>query len=230
MKIAISQSNYLPWKGYFDLIASVDRFILYDTVQFTKNDWRNRNVIKTRGGLQWLTIPVGADIHRRICDVALPDTPWRRKHWAALTCAYAQAPHFDAVMALLHDAFHGGGDRTLSALNARLLRAICGYLGIDTEIVVHDGRGQEEDRVLKLVEICRRHGARTYLSAPAGRQYIDPRAFEQRGLSVEWFNYDGYAVYPQSHGHFVHQVSIVDALFHCGPDVERILGRVAEAA
>ena len=72
MKLAISQSNYIPWRGYFDLIASVDRFVLYDTVQFTKNDWRNRNLIKTQAGVQWLSIPVGANIRRTIQEVELP--------------------------------------------------------------------------------------------------------------------------------------------------------------
>ena len=69
-RVAILQSNYLPWKGYFDIIGSVDEFIVYDRAQYTKNDWRNRNLIKTPQGPSWLSIPVGADISRRIRAVS----------------------------------------------------------------------------------------------------------------------------------------------------------------
>ena len=63
-KVAILQSNYIPWKGYFDLISYVDEFIIYDDMQFTTRDWRNRNKIKTPQGLYWLSIPVGSNTNR----------------------------------------------------------------------------------------------------------------------------------------------------------------------
>jgi hypothetical protein len=226
MWLAISQSNYIPWKGYFDLISSVDRFVIYDSVQYTKNDWRNRNLIKTHAGLQWLSIPVGAGIRRCIHDVALPIAPgWRRKHWASLTTAYARAPYFSEVSAWLEPIYGQLSDNMLSAVNVRLIRAICRYLGIETDIVCHDGHHLEQDRVLKLVEICRRHGADTYVSAPAGKQYIDAATFDRHGLAIEWFDYVGYPSYPQLHGPFVHQVSVLDALFNCGPRRESFLRR-----
>ena len=224
-RLAISQSNYIPWKGYFDLIASVDRFVVYDSVQFTKNDWRNRNLIKTQAGLQWLSIPVGADIHRRIRDVELPPSPWRLKHWKSIAAAYARAPFFSDVAAWLEPLYREAQDARLSEFNVRLMRAICGYIGVRTEIVTHDGVHCEQDRVMKLVEICHRHGAGVYVSAPAGRQYIDPATFARNGLALEWFDYAGYPCYPQLHGPFVHQVSILDALFNCGPHRERFLRR-----
>ncbi|GAB4040272.1 MAG: WbqC family protein [Rubrivivax sp.] len=229
-RLAISQSNYIPWKGYFDLIASVDRFVVYDSVQFTKNDWRNRNLIKTQAGPQWLSIPVGSDIHRRICDVELPASPWRQKHWKSIAAAYARAPFFAEVSAWLAPIYAQAQDTRLSAFNVRLMRAVCAYLGIGTEIVVHDGVHREQDRVMKLVEICQRHGAGVYVSAPAGRQYIDPAVFARHGLALEWFDYAGYPSYPQLHGPFVHQVSVLDALFHCGPHRDRFLRRVAVPA
>jgi len=230
MRLAVSQSNYIPWKGYFELIASVDRFVLYDSVQFTKNDWRNRNLVKTQAGLRWLSIPVGTDLRRRICDVALPaaDSPWRRKHWATLAAAYARAPFFEEVSAWLAPIYLQPQDASLSAFNARLIRAICGYLEIGTEIVADDGAHHECDRVQRLVEICRDHGAHTYVSAPAARQYLDSEPFERLGLTLEWFHYEGYPTYPQLHGEFVHQVSILDALFHCGSHRERFLRPATE--
>ena len=86
-KIAILQSNYIPWKGYFDLISKVDEFVIYDDVQFTKNDWRNRNKIKTPKGLEWITIPVGQNIKRKIKDVVI-NSNWQKKHWKTLQMNY----------------------------------------------------------------------------------------------------------------------------------------------
>lgn len=223
MKLAISQSNYIPWRGYFDLIASVDRFVLYDTVQFTKNDWRNRNLIKTQAGPQWLSIPVGANIHRTIQDVALPQTPWRSKHWKSLVAAYAKAPFFAEVAAWLEPIYTQNADTRLSEFNARLIHAVCKYLGITTDIVFDDGSHRQEDRVLKLIEMCQRHGADTYVSAPAGRNYISAETFEAHGVHLEWFDYPAYPSYAQLHGPFVGQVSVLDALFHCGAHPEVFL-------
>ncbi|WP_306567853.1 WbqC family protein [Aquabacterium sp.] len=222
MKLAISQSNYIPWKGYFDLIASVDRFVLYDTVQFTKNDWRNRNLIKTQCGVQWLSIPVGASIHRTIQEVALPQTSWRIKHWKSLVAAYARTPFFVDVASWLEPIYLQKSDLTLSDFNARLIRAVCHYLGIRTEIVFDDGRCRQQDRVLKLVELCHRHGADTYVSAPAGKNYIEAGIFQAHDVRLEWFDYPDYPTYAQLHGPFVHRVSVLDALFHCGPHPESI--------
>ena len=93
-KVAILQSNYIPWKGYFDLISYVDEFIIYDDMQFTKNDWRNRNKIKTPQGLNWITIPVGSDNTRRIRDVIFVNNDWRLKHCKTLEANYRKSPFF----------------------------------------------------------------------------------------------------------------------------------------
>src|SRR5579864_7157911 len=105
MRAAVLQSNYIPWKGYFDIIHDVDVFVFYDDVQYTKNDWRNRNRIKTAGGVQWLTVPTGSDINRRICDVSLPDPNWTRKHWRTLHQAYSHAPHFHRYESFLSEIY-----------------------------------------------------------------------------------------------------------------------------
>jgi len=104
-KVAIVQSNYIPWKGYFDLIASVDEFILYDDVQFTKNDWRNRNRIKTPRGVEWLSIPVGKDINRRIRDVKINDLSWQKKHWMTLSGNYKRSAKFKEVAEFLEPLY-----------------------------------------------------------------------------------------------------------------------------
>ena len=96
-KLAIVQSNYIPWKGYFDMINMVDEFILYDDCQFTKRDWRNRNKIKTPNGSQWLTIPVDVKgkYQQKIKDTVVSDPEWSKKHWTAITHNYCKASFFD---------------------------------------------------------------------------------------------------------------------------------------
>ncbi|MGW7773359.1 WbqC family protein [Pseudomonas machongensis] len=216
-KVAILQSNYIPWKGYFDLIAAVDEFILYDDMQYTKNDWRNRNQIKTPKGVEWLTVPVGQDIDRRIRDVQLHDARWQLKHWKTLEANYAKAPYFKTIAEWLKPLYLEQTHSHLSILNHRLLQAICTYLGIATRIS-HSwdfrlGEGKSE----RLVDLCKQAGATDYVSGPAARDYLDESLFREQGISVHWFDYSGYPAYPQQWGEFVHGVTVLDLLFNCGP-------------
>ena len=217
-RVAILQSNYIPWKGYFDIIASVDEFILYDVIQFTKNDWRNRNIIKTPQGPQWLSIPVGQDISRCICEVTLPqDGHWQAKHWKTLAQNYHKAPHFKTIAAWLEPLYHEPFT-LLTELNRRFLEEICRYLGIRT--VISDCRDYEliPGKNERLVHICRQSGATEYISGPAAKCYVNEQLFADQGITYTWFHYDGYRAYPQLWGEFTHQVSIVDLLFNCGPE------------
>ncbi len=222
-RVAVVQSNYIPWKGYFDIIAAVDEFVLYDDVQFTKNDWRNRNRIKTPKGVEWLSIPVGGDIHRRIRDVKLPATHWRAQHWKTLEANYRQAPHFDELAATLRPFYLDCADAFLSAFNRRLIEAVCAYLGIATMIRnswdYALGTGKSE----RLADLCAQAGATEYLSGPSARGYIDERAFAERGVRIAWMDYSGYPEYPQLWGEFVHGVTILDLLFNCGKDAPRFM-------
>lgn len=219
-KVAIVQSNYIPWKGYFDLIAHVDEFILYDDVQFTKNDWRNRNRIKTPKGGEWLSIPVGPAINRRIRDVTLPNNGWGERHWRSLDANYRKAAHFSEIAAMIEPVYRGALPDRLSDLNRKLIELICGYLGIATHIRAswdypcEDGAGKSD----RIVSLCRQAGASAYISGPAARAYLDERTFARTGIDVHWFNYDGYRPYPQLWGPFVHEVTILDLMFNCGKD------------
>ena len=135
-KIAILQSNYIPWKGYFDLIASVDEFIIYDEMQYTKNDWRNRNKIKTTNGLEWITIPVRVEsLTQRICDTQIFDKKWVKKHIATLQTNYAKAYCFsntkDFVFGLYEEA---SKEEKLSNVNYIFIKGICDFLNIKTKI------------------------------------------------------------------------------------------------
>lgn len=216
--VAVLQSNYLPWKGYFDLIHDVDLFVFYDDVQYTKNDWRNRNRIKIPGGLHWLTVPVGAHIHRLVCEVEITDRAWAARHWKTLRQNYANAPHFAAYAGFFEDMLLRRTWNKLSQLNQELVRGIArDLLGIRTEF--SDSRsypthGRRGDRLLGLLQAL---GAERYVSGPAARAYLDQALFAEAGIEVCFKSYQGYPEYPQFHPPFVHEVSIVDTLFHLGP-------------
>jgi hypothetical protein len=215
--VVVLQSNYLPWKGYFDLIQDADEFVFYDDLQYTKNDWRNRNKIKTANGVQWITVPTGAGINRMICEVELQDKSWQRKHWQTIGQNYRACPHFAAYSDFFEDVFLARRWRTLSELNHYLVSQIAvQFLGVKTTF--RDSRefvleGQKQDRLLDLLL---KLGATRYVSGPAAKNYIEPGRFEAAGIELVWKDYHGYPAYPQRFPPFDHGVSIVDVLFNTG--------------
>src|SRR5262245_22128659 len=134
--VAIVQSNYIPWKGYFDLIRRADHFVLYDDAQYTTRDWRNRNRIKTKDGLLWLSIPVEVQGRRdqRIRDARVADPTWSKKHWKTIAAAYARAAHMSVYRERLEDLFARATSPWLSEVNRHFIEAICGWLGITTRL------------------------------------------------------------------------------------------------
>ena len=217
-RIAIVQSSYIPWKGYFDLIRSVDEFVLYDDAQFTRRDWRNRNRIKTADGLKWLTVPVEmkGKYGQAIKDTRISDPSWGEKHWKSLVHAYSKAPCFSQCAARIEEVYQDASDEALSQINYRFLTAICGILGIDTKItwsMDYAATGRKSERVL---DICRQAGASEYLSGPSARAYLDESLFEEAGIDVIWMEYDGYPEYDQLHPPFEHHVTALDLIFHTG--------------
>ncbi|MCK4413386.1 MAG: WbqC family protein [Candidatus Eisenbacteria sp.] len=220
MRAAIVQSSYIPWKGYFSLIQLVDDFILYDDVQYTHRDWRNRNRIKTRQGPKWLSIPVAVKgrFTQRVRDAEISDPRWARKHWNTICANYARAPFFDEIAARLEPLFEQcGRERGLSAINSRLTRGLAAMLGITTRI--HDSAGFElhGNRTERLVHLCRQLGATDYLTGPRAADYLDERCFLEAGMRVCWMDYSGYPEYPQLFSPpFIHEISVIDLLMNQG--------------
>jgi hypothetical protein len=223
--VAVIQSNYIPWKGYFDIVGLADELILYDEVQYTKNDWRNRNRIKTPNGLTWLTIPVkhSGRFGQRICDTEVRDSLWRRKHWLSLAQSYAKAPFFEYYRADFEEAYLHRDESMLSQINRIFIELVCRLLGIGTRISwsmqYESGTGRSE----RLVNLCKAVGGTEYFSGPAARSYIDPEVFERGGITLRYMDYSGYPAYPQLHGEFEHAVSILDLLFNTGPQALRYM-------
>jgi WbqC-like protein len=224
-RVAIVQSSYIPWKGYFDLIASVDEFILYDDAQYTKRDWRNRNRIKTRSGLQWLTVPVVVTgrFEQRVRDTVVADQRWRQQHWRSIQANYARAPHFERDKDALEGLFLGFGDDRLSAINHRFLTGLCAMIGIRTRLSWSMDYTLEGERTARLVGICKQAGASEYLTGPSARGYLDEAQFQTAGIVLRYADYNGYREYPQLYPPFEHQVSAIDLLVHVGPHARKYL-------
>jgi hypothetical protein len=218
-RVAIVQSCYIPWKGYFDLIAAVDEFILFDDRQYTRRDWRNRNKIKTREGAQWLTIPVQTKgrYEQRIDETLVSDPRWSSRHWKTIVANYAAAPHFDVFRELFARTYEELSDEPyLSRVNRRLLEVAAEALGITTRLTwstEYETRGSKTDR---LVSLCEAAGATEYVSGPRARAYLDEERFAERGIDVCWFDYAGYPEYPQLHPPFEHAVTVLDLIFNTG--------------
>lgn len=223
MKVGVIQSNYLPWRGYFDLIDDVDLFVFYDDVQYTKNDWRNRNRIKTSAGVKWLTVPV---LHRSsdqlICETALDDTqPWRKKHLKSLAQWYQGTPFFSRYYPGLTEVMERPYP-TISALNQALCRWLMDQFSITTrtcdsrEFALSGKRGE------RLLGLLMQVGATQYLSGPSAKAYLDEAEFARHGIAVSYKAYD-YAPYPQPWGAFAGDVTAIDLLFNVGPEARAFL-------
>ncbi|MEB3328324.1 MAG: WbqC family protein [Candidatus Sericytochromatia bacterium] len=227
-RIAILQSNYIPWKGYFDLISSADEFIMFDSAQYTKRDWRSRNIIKTPRGPQWITVPVVSkgSTERSIKDIEIDGFAWNKSHWRSLEQNYRRAAHFNAVASWLEPLYFAEQHTHLSPLNRRFIEAICGYLGITTQLRWSWEYELVHGKTARLVHLCQQAGATTYISGPAAKAYLDEAAFTAAGIAVEWFDYSGYPEYPQLWGPFTHHVTVLDVLFNCGERSRDFLRRL----
>jgi WbqC-like protein family len=218
-RIAISQSNYIPWKGYFDSINSVDEFVLYDDMQYTRRDWRNRNKIKTKDGLQWLTIPVEVKgkYFQKINETKISDPKWGQDHWNSILHNYKKAPFFNEYKSVFEPLYLNNNEENLSKVNYLFIKAVCDILGIKTKLIWSSEFDLLEDRNERLVDICKQRDATDYYSGPAAKFYMDESLFNKNNINVHYFDYSGYPIYNQLHGEFENAVSMLDLLFNEGP-------------
>lgn len=222
-KIAICQSNYIPWKGYFDLINAADEFYLLDSVQYTKNDWRNRNIIKTEKGLLWITIPVfHRSLSQKISEITTVNNAWRVKHWKSIQQNYSRSAYFKKYKEIFQELYLGSTETLLSKINHDFITMICSILGIRTKIVMIT-EDNADDRNQRLINISKHSDADMYISGPAARQYLDESSFEKEGIIVEYMDYSSYPEYRQLYGKFEHKVSIVDLIFAEGKNAYRFM-------
>ncbi len=224
-RVAVLQSNYIPWKGYFDLINMVDDFVFFDTAQYTKNDWRNRNKIKTANGLIWLTIPVKVKgkSSQKISETFVVDQKWRKKHWSSIVQAYSKAPYFERYREQFELIYLDETLDNLSLINFRFIEQINSILDINTRLHWSSNFTLKHGKTEKLVGICQDLDADVYLSGPSAKNYLDSTLFEAEGIAVDWMDYSGYPEYLQAHGAFEHGVTILDLIFNEGPNSQRYM-------
>lgn len=219
-RVALIQSAYIPWKGFFDLIGQCDEYIIYDSAAFSKNHWHNRNRIKTGNGPQWITIPVmtAGRFGQRIDEVQVK-SGWAESHWARIVQAYRSARFFPHFAPTVEALYWSTKDLTkLSEINELFIRAFVKLLSLDVRIARDTEYEASGDRTDRVVSICRSAGATHYLSGPSAATYLQPAKFDEAGIALEWMSYGPYAAYEQLHGAFESSVSILDVLFSLGTE------------
>lgn len=218
--VAIIQSNYVPWKGYFDIINCVDEFVLFDDVQYTRRDWRNRNKIKTANGSQWITIPVEVKgkFSQKIRETRVSDSRWAQEHWRSILHSYSKAKFFEQYKEQVKELYTRAGDlEYLSEVNYLFIDAVCRFLGVDTRLTWSSEYNLKEDKTERLLSICKQLNATEYVSGLAARDYLNEGAFAAENIKVTWYEYSGYPEYEQLHGAFDHAVTVLDLIFNTGP-------------
>jgi WbqC-like protein len=225
-RVGIIQSSYIPWRGYFDFIRSVDLFVIYDDIQYpVGRSWRSRNQIKTRYGLRWLTVPVSHDCRRLTVDrVAIASTegkPWQSVHRNLLIEALGKAPFFNDAIGLWEEGISKGA-QTISELNVHLIKSLCRYFGIQTPIVLSRDYEVNGAKTERLINLLKKTAATVYVSGPSARNYIEEDLFRKAGIGLEYKTYE-YDPYPQLWGEFIGAVSALDLIANVGSDANRFL-------
>ena len=216
MIVAIHQPQYLPWLGYFDKIRRANVFCFLDNVQYKKNDWQNRNRIKTAHGWQWLTVPVHYRYPQKIREVTINNHgKWKNKHLQALISNYSRAHFFKEIADSLKQAYSENWE-SISELNIFLIKRLAAALGLGHKLFVKASDFTlSEDSTDRLVDICKKLKADTYLAGQDGVKYMNMDRFEQSGIQVIIQDFQ-HPVYPQVFGDFQSHMSVVDLLFNCG--------------
>lgn len=209
------------------MIHQVDTFVFFDDVDYTKRDWRTRNTIKTHNGNVWLTVPVkkkprGTKINEMEISY---DEDWRKKHLTTIERSYGKAPFFKEFSWILNEIYCGEKVYNLSDYNIRNTKLLCDVLGVTADFVNSKDLNAEGVKDERLIDICKKVGATTYLSGPAAKDYIDPLRFEDAGINLEYITYE-YPQYAQLHGEFDHYVSVLDLIFNCGSDIKPLINTI----
>ena len=224
-KVVILQSNYIPWKGYFDLLNTADEFIIYDEVQYTVNDWRNRNKIKAPQGAIWLTIPVIKKNHleKKINEMEVQDLSWRKKHFSSICHYYSKTTFFKHYKSIFEELYLGSDETNLSKINLTFIKAINEILNIKTKVSSSTKYKLLEGKTERIVDLCKQAGAKEYISGPAAAVYIDEKLFKKENINLVYFDYSNYKQYTQLYGDFEHNVSIIDLIFNEGENASNYM-------
>ena len=219
MIVSIHQPEHLPWLGFFDKLRQADVFVLLDTTQYAKDDFQNRNRIKTANGPSWLTVPVykKGKSEQLILEAEISyDSKWQNKSWQLILQSYKNSPYFSEHRSFFEDIYKTKVIKLVD-LNIKIIKYVVQQLGIRSKIVTaSELKIFEKGSTTVNLKICEILNAETYLSGKMGKQYLDIQQFEERGISIEYQDFS-HPIYPQQWGEFIPNMSIIDLLFNCGP-------------
>ncbi len=237
MILSVHQPQYLPWLGYFDKIAKSDAFVFLDCVQYKHREFQNRNKIRVplrtpggcpEGGWIWLTVPVvyKGNSRERIGRILIDNgSDWQRKHWGSLKSGYCAARFFKEHSAFFEEVYSLKWER-LADLNIHIIKYILEYLKIDTPLYYESQIGTSLEATDRILELCKKLGADTYLSGSGGKGYLEEDKFARSGIKLEYRHF----VHPRYRQQFMKQegdflpfMSIVDLLFNEGKESINIL-------
>jgi hypothetical protein len=222
MLITIHQPQYLPWLGYLDKIDKADVFVLLDNVQFKKNEWQNRNRIKTAQGCQWITVPVLYRLPEKINEVRINNkTNWSRKHLQALITNYSKSTYFDNYKSFFEDIFSRSWDRLVD-INIEIIKFLISALELKTRLVMASDLKLREEPTERLIDICKTLNGNKYLAGKDGNKYMNLELFDKEGIEVIFHDFK-HPVYNQLFGDFEPYLSAIDLLFNCGDNSLEIL-------
>jgi hypothetical protein len=219
-RVGISQSNYVPWLGFFELVSKCDSFVFLESVQYTKNDWRNRNLIRINDRPHWLTIPVstGNSLSITLKDVEVADPRWLEKHLSTIKHAYSghgSKSNLGDFLAEIYPAELKSMEK-LSDINIFILNRIFSLLEIkiDTFTWTSSDSLTKQERVLG---ICKEFGAKNYLTTLKGKSYLDEHHFNRNDINIEVFTHERVNQYTyETQKHFQNNFSIIDSVANRG--------------
>lgn len=199
--------------------------MVYDDMQYTRRDWRNRNYIKTPQGLQWLTIPVmvKGKYLQKINETLISDKTWNSDHWQKIKHYYVKAPYFKEFSPWVEELYDNATFPTLSEINVHFLKNICEFLNIRTEFIDSRKFDLSEEKTGRLINICKELGSTDYYTGPSAKNYINDSLFNTQGIKIHYFNYSNYEEYPQLFPPFEHKVCIWDLIFNVGVESKKYL-------
>jgi len=221
MIVAVHQPQYIPWLGYFDKIAKSDRFVFLDQVQYKEREFQNRNKIRTKDGWMWLTVPAVSRHggRQKICDVLIDNSAgWQRQHLESLRSWYGRAPFFNEHLPFFEDVYKRQWER-LADLSTHIIKYLLEKFSISTPLTFEAELDIHSAKTDRIIEICQKMKADTYLSGAGGRDYLEEEKFGRAGIKLVYQDYK-HPVYRQQFmkdkDDFIPYMSALDLLFNEG--------------
>lgn len=230
MIVSVHQPQYIPWLGYFDKIDKSDCFVFLDNVQYKHGEYQNRNKIRAKSGWIWLTVPViyKGHTHQKIYEVKIDNAlDWQKKHWGSLRSCYGKAACFKEYAPFLEKLYSPCSQwERLMDLNIQIIQYILKQLKIEKPLYYESEIGTTQEATERIIEICKKLNAETYLSGIGGKVYLEEEKFAQAGIKLEYQDFI-HPCYQQQfadrNNPFLPYMSILDLLFNEGPESARIL-------